>query len=430
MISTFPQICKSSSQLLTRTGAAALSLAIVFALVIIAAPATQAQSFSVLYTFTYGANAGYLWAGLTEDTAGNFYGTTNDGGSAGYGSVFKLERSGSGWVFTTLYSFAGGDDGAYPESRVVLAPDGSLYGTTANGGGSGCFDGFGCGTVFHLTASSAAPNPRLAPWNETVVYRFSGSDGGNPEGDLTFDQSGNIYGTTQYGGSTNNGAIYELTPAGEGWTEAVLYSAQDSGNCAIPYGGVVMDRSGNLYGVFSGGPGTGGAVYQLSPSQSGWTEQTLQTFSLGGSGGSLPRGGLTFDSFGNLYGSTAAYGVNGGGTVFELTPANGGWTFNTLYNLPGTSWGPLAELVLDSAGNLYGTTYGGGTYNNGTAFKLTTANGGWTYSVLHNFRGGWDGGGPQSNLVFDSTGNLYGTTSWSVGPTPYPTTGNIFEITP
>ncbi|MGA2902230.1 MAG: choice-of-anchor tandem repeat GloVer-containing protein [Candidatus Korobacteraceae bacterium] len=380
------------------------------------------QAYQVIHNFTGGADGAYGYVGLTPDRAGNFYGTAWAGGTYGYGTVFKLNHSGSGWVLTTLYSFAGGNDGATPWGRLALAQDGTLYGTTAYGGGS-C----GCGTVFHLTPPPTAPRTALTMWNETVIHRFTGSDGEMPLADLTFDPSGNIYGTTFVGGSTGNGVVYQLTPSGGSWTETVLYSAQNNGDGRLALGGVVIDRSGDLYSVFAlGGPYGYGAVYQLSPSGSGWTERTIYGFT-GGSDGAQPMGGLILDSAGNLYGETTGRGNGGGGTLFELSPAGDGWTFYMLYGLSGSyGGGPSEKPILDAAGNLYDTAYGDGAYGWGSVFKLTPSYGGWTYTALHDFTGGSDGGTPSCTPAFDAAGNLYGTTR-AGGAYGY---GVLFEITP
>ena len=204
-----------------------------------------------------------------------------------------------------------------------------------------------------------------------------------------------MYGATWSG--ADSGVIYELTPSGSGWTETVLYTP---GNGApYPWSGVVFDQFGNLYGVlYWGGSYTLGAVYQLSPSGSGWAEQTLHDFT-GASDGWGPSGVIT-DAAGNLYGATLSFD-NGPGTVFELTPASGGGSsFSTIYNFPaGGAAGPWTNLVMDSAGNLYGTTYGDGANNVGSVFKLTPSNGGWTYTSLHDFTGS-DGAWPESNVSF------------------------------
>lgn len=340
---------KTPPQHFARTGVVALSLVIVLGVAIVATPAARAQTYTVIHAFTGGADGAYGYVGLTPDRAGNFVGTAWAGGTYGYGTVFKLSHSGAGWVLTTLYSFAGGNDGATPWGRLVIAEDGSLYGTTAYGGGS-C----DCGTIFHLRPPPTAPRTAMAPWDETVIHRFTGSDGQMPLADLTFDPSGNIYGTTFYGGSTGNGVVYELTPSGDSWTETVLYSAKNNGDGRLALGGVVFDKSRNLYSVFAlGGPHGYGAVYELSPSGSGWTEKTVHGFT-DGSDGAQPMGGLILDSSGNLYGETFGGGAGGGGTVFQLSPTDDGWTFETLYGLSGgygedqprsRLWMPLATCT-------------------------------------------------------------------------------------
>ncbi len=411
---------KQSSTLVARMNVPWLSLALAF-VAIAATPAAQAQpAFTVLHSFTGAGDGGNPITGLTIDAAANLYGTTFNGG-AGYGTVFRLRHSNSGWVLTPLYRFAGSNDGAYPYGRVTLAHDGTLYGTTEAGGlGDN-------GTIFHLKPGPVAPRNALAPWSESVLYRFTGgSDGAKPQGDLFIDESGNIYGAASSGG-TGGGVVYELTPSGGAWTQAVLYTAQDSTG-TLPWGGVVSDSAGNLYGVFEdNGPNGFGAVYQLSPSGSGWTEQTIQGFTYTGNDGGYPYGGLILDSSGNLYGTTTSGGSGGGGTAFQLTPANGGWVFNALYGFSGSSFtGPKDKLVMDAAGNLYGTTYSEGAFGSGSVFELTPSNGGWTYTSLHDFTGGSDGGLPISSLVFDSSGNLYGTAQ-SGGASGY---GVVFQITP
>jgi len=418
----------SSEKILThlaRTAAAILALALVFTLAIFAAPAAQAQTFQVLHEFTGGADgAEPFYAGLTIDAAGNLYGTTYYGGGGpgwGYGTVFELKHSGSAWIFTSLYRFADGNAGTNPAGRVALAQDGTLYGTTVECQ-TDCY-----GTVFHLRPPAQAPKSAMAPWDMTVLYRFHGSDGAYPQGDLTFDRSGSVYGTTTDGGG-GQGAIYELTPSGDSWTEAVLYSPQDYGRDGrLPYGGVVFDPTGNLYGTFSeSGPYGSGTVYQLSPSESGWTERTIHAFTgLLNGGGSGPLDGLILDQFGNLYGTTNGF-QGGGCTVYELTPSDNSWGFDKLYDWK--IWGnggPISKLARDAAGNLYGTTYAGGAFGCGSIFKLTPSDGGWTYTSLHEFTDS-DGCGSMGTLVFDSNGNLYGTTAG--GGAYY--WGVVFEITP
>ena len=208
--------CKRQSQSFIRENSlaatAALAMAIGFALIFTLAQSAQAQTYQVIYNFTGGQDGAYPEAGLTE-RGGKLYGTAYQGGSFNRGTVFKLAPNGSGWVFSTLYSFTGHADGSAPIARVVFGRDGTLYGTTEFGGHN-C--GVGCGTVFHLRPPATFCRTVLCPWTETVLYQFSGfGDGANPGyGDLTFDQAGNIYGTTFFGGVNAQGVVYELTPSG------------------------------------------------------------------------------------------------------------------------------------------------------------------------------------------------------------------------
>jgi len=387
-------------------GSALTVLAIAFLLVVVATPA-QAQTFNVLHTFTGGQDGEYPTAGVTLDKAGNLYGTADEGGGTGNGTVYKLTHKGSGWTFNPLYAFAGGSDGAYPGARVIFGPNGTLYGPTSGGGTSSQ------GTVFNLRPSLTVCKTTLCPWTETVVYRFAGNpDGAYPGyGDLLFDRAGNIYGTTLEGGNSNVGTVYELTPSGSAWTESVLYSF--SGNDgSYPESGLVPDNAGNLYGTTYGGGLGGGTVYELTPSGSGWTEKVLYNFRTGTDGGA-PIAGLIFDPSGNLYGATTDGGPGGAGTVFKLTPSGGSWTYSLLYSFAALSQcGPWATLVMDGAGNLYGTTLCAPEHGFGSVFELTPSGPPWTYTSLHDFTGGTDGGRPISNVVIDPvSGNLYGTTS-------------------
>src|SRR5271157_4784768 len=192
----------------SRRGAptAGLVLAIVFVLAAVATQSAQAQTYTVIHNFTGGADGAYPVAGLTMDRAGNLYGTTSGGGASGNGTVFRLSYKGSGWVLNPLYRFAAGNDGLDPRTRVVIGPDGSLYGTTSAGGGTACNFGYGlgCGTVFNLKPSAKACTSALCSWTEIVLYRFSGTDGALPLGDVVFDQAGNLYGTTAFGGGVGN----------------------------------------------------------------------------------------------------------------------------------------------------------------------------------------------------------------------------------
>ena len=414
-----------------RPAVAALALAFVLGLIMVVAPSAQAQTFNVLHNFTGGGDGASPGAGLTMDRGGNFFGTTENGGASGpngYGTVFKLTHKGSGWALASLYSFAGADDGASPGARVIVGSNGTLYGTTSYGGGNGC-GGNGCGTVFNLRPPLSAPINVLSSWTETVLYRFTGgADGALPVGDLVFDQSGNIYGTTADGGSSQEGTVFELTPSDGNWTESVLWSFTGGNDGGKPAGSVIFDSAGNLYGATQTGGAHGyGSVFQLAPAGSGWTQNTLYSFQ-NGSDGANPVGGLIFDPSGNLYGTTTSKGAGRGGTVFELVPQlNGTWALTVLYACAGQAGGgPQASLTIDDAGNLYGTTYKDGAYGSGSAFRLTPSNGSWVYTDLHDFTLGSDGAQPIGNLVLDADGNLYGT-AFAAGGFGY---GVVFEITP
>ncbi len=327
MSSTSLRVCKGSSQLLTRTGVTALSLAITLALAIIATPTAQAQTFNLLYTFTGGADGGGPQPGLTMDGAGNFYGANGSVGllassDCRIGSVYHFWNANSGWVLNPLYDFQGPPDGCIPSGRVALAQDGTLYGVTNQGGNGSCQ--FGCGTAYHLTPAPSV----FASWNETVIHNFVISEGWYPQGDLAFDAAGNLYGTAAVGGPLNNGLVYQLARSEDNWAYTVLHSFQGSPDGEAPSAGVVLDASGNIYGITQqGGIGVGGTIYQLSQSGSTWTEQTVYSFTY--SSGCVPVGGLIIDSSGNLYGTTTACGANGAGTVFKFIPASRTLNYST-----------------------------------------------------------------------------------------------------
>ena len=400
------------------------TLAMMLALVAAVALPARGQTYQVIHTFQIGDGATPA-AGLTMDAAGRLYGTTASGGAHRFGTVFKLARAGSGWTLSTLYSFKGDNDGAAPAGRVSFGSDGALYGTTYEGGGNGC-NAVGCGTVFKLKPSPSACKTALCPWNETILHAFNQSDGNFPLGDLLFDASGNIYGVTSQGGVPNlGGVVYELTPSGGGWTQSILYSF--GGSLLYPSAGVIFDKAGNLYGTLLGSGD--GHVFQLAPATSGWVYNEVYAL-LGGGEGGLPEAGLIFDDAGSLYGASTSYGGGGGGTVFKLTPSNGGWTLSILYSFVGV-WGnvdgPIANLVTDKSGNLYGTTYADGAYGMGSVFKLIPRGSGWSYTSLHDFTGGADGANPKSNVIFDANGNLYGTASTGGNQC---SCGVVWEITP
>jgi uncharacterized repeat protein (TIGR03803 family) len=412
-----------------------ISILIVLALTAVSTQSAQAQSFVALHEFTGGQDGSVPVAGLAMDRAGNLYGTT-EGGGGGQGTVFKMTHKAGGWLFSPLYGFTGGNDGGNPEAAVTIGPNGSIYGTTSNGG-TGLCGGHGCGTVFNLRPAQHASPKVFAPWSETVLYSFAGgSDGAFPSfGSLVFDQEGNIYGTTEGGGGSGCdgygcGTVFRLAPsAGGQWTESVLYSFTGGSDGAFSVGSVIFDKAGNLYGTTASGGTYGcGTVFQLTPIGSDWTENTLYAFNPSVGDGCNSSAGLIFDAVGNLYGTSENGGVQGGGTAFELTPhSNGSWTETVLYAFTsGLGYGgPSGGLTMDAVGNLYGTTQGGGL-GIGAVFKLTPSNGNWAYTSLHDFINLDDGEFPIGNVTLDASGNVYGTASQGgeYG------SGVVWEITP
>jgi uncharacterized repeat protein (TIGR03803 family) len=391
-----------------------LAFALVFGLGAFATLQAQAQTFSVIYNFGTGGNNGGLnpVAGLVMDAAGNLYGTTSIGGSSGDGVVFKMTESGAE---TILYTFAGGTDGANPEAGLLMDSAGNLYGTTYAGGTNGV------GTVFKVTQSG----------QETVLYNFAGgaTDGANPQSNLIIDEAGNFYGTTFAGGEYGAGTVFRLSTTGK---ESVLYSFGNGTDGANPVAGVTRDAKGYLYGTTSaGGTSSYGTVFQLIPVVANGSkygrEIILHNFTHQNDG-DVPYAGLVFDHAGNLYGAATGGGVNSGGTIFELSPSDEGWSFNVLYSLPG--WdisGPFANLFLDASGNIWGTTHCDGTYEAGTVYKLTNSGGTWNYTSIYVFTGENDGSYVYSTLVFDAQGNLYGTTKTGGDAFGF---GVVFKITP
>jgi uncharacterized repeat protein (TIGR03803 family) len=357
---------------------------------------------------------------LVFDTAGNLYGTTADGGADDVGIVFELSPLPSGiWTEKVLHSFSKhGGDGQNPNTALIFDSAGNLYGTTGNGGTDSE------GTVFELSP----PVPPATQWTEKVLYSFlsSNNDGQDPVASLVSDSAGNLYGVTLSGGTYAVGTAFELSPATGGtWTETIIHNFANvaNGDGSNPRSNLIFDSAGNLYGVtLLGGVNLGGTVFELSPAGGGaWNETILWSFGDNSTDGGLPVGALTFDSAGNLYGTTADGGPTGGGSAYELSPSSGGsWTETILHFFEAKSttdgYTPFSRLTFDSAGNLYGTTFSGGQAacksNNGcgTVFELTPTDGSWTEKVVHYFTlDGAAGYSPSCSLIMDSSGNLYGT---------------------
>jgi uncharacterized repeat protein (TIGR03803 family) len=382
---------------------AAMALAMVL---ILASAAWAGPKYKVLHAFGAGKDGAGLWGSLLLNQKGKVYGTTTAGGSFGGGIVFELTpKATGGWTETILHNFDG-NDGDGSNGALVFDPTGNLYGTTSFGGA------FGYGTAFELSHGRDT-------WTENVLFSFPQPPTGYgccPYAGLIIDEVGNLYGTA--------GTAFELTLGSKGWTATVLHNFTGRhGDGSGPYAGVILDAAGNLYGTTErGGTGAAGTVYQLRHTPSGWKESVLHDFPSFHNDGQVPGvGALVSDDSGNLYGTTDQGGSNscvdvGCGTVFKLTAgSNGHWNETILYNFAGNAKGsgPGGGVVRDGAGNLYGTTVYGGTTSCdcGVVYKLApNSKGKWEYTVLHRFTG-YDGAQPDANLILDSKGNLYGTTA-------------------
>ena len=400
----------------------AFVLTAIFAAMILSAPAAQAQTVTVLHSFTSHADGSTPVAGVTLDRAGNFYGTTNGVESDSPSTVYKMTHAAGGWILSTLYTFSHPNDPSQVDAPVVIGPDGALYGTSYSGGQ------FNLGSVFSLRPPATVCKSVSCPWTLTTLHDFDGLDGTHPgNGNLVFDAAGNIYGTTSAGGGHSRGTVFKLTRSGGSWTESVLYSFTGGDDGATPMGGVASDNAGNLYGTTNaGGANSHGTVYELSPYGGGWADTTLYTFTDGDDGGN-PIGGVAIDAQGDLYGTTSvALAGHGAGTVWELVPSNGNWTFTLLHSFSGPAYpGPSATPTLDTDGNVYGTsTYTGRGSGFGEVFKLTPGDGGWTYTAYE--FDGVDLRNPECSVAVDANGNLYGTTI--LGGTE--NWGAVWEITP
>jgi uncharacterized repeat protein (TIGR03803 family) len=409
---------------------AAVSLwVLVGALTVATTRPVQAQTYQVIHNFGGLVDGAKPVAGVTIDQAGNLFGTTYGGGAhgglQGYGVVYKLALRGSSWLLTPLYNFEAGQDGAYPTAPPVIASNGVLYGNTRGGAGTRCNEGIGCGTLYELQPPAGICGRVQCYWNESVLYRFTGStDGGNPVGTLTLDASGNMYGATNAGGDTGSGVAFKLARSGGTWTQNVIYSFDTPSDGLQPVSTLTFDASGNLLGVAgSGGAHNFGTIFKLTEGGLGWSISNIFDFddTLYGAGD------LLRDSDGNFFGAAGAGGEFGHGAVFELSPADGGWNLQVIYSFEQGGIGPSGGLAMDVTGNLYGTTLYQGDFHDGTVFKLSPSNGSWTYTDLHDFSGGADDGcNPYGGVSLDRNGNLFGTT-YNCGASD---NGVVWEVAP
>jgi uncharacterized repeat protein (TIGR03803 family) len=369
----------------------------------------QAQTFTTLYTFPGGAEAGLPSGGLILDGQGNLYGTTRET-QLNLGTVFQVSPALG--TLNTIYTFLGNGDGSDPYANLSFDGPGNLYGTTTD------FDSAYFGTVFELSPNGSGG------WQKTTILQFDGLDGLHPTSGLVIDRTGNVYGTTPNGGSGNFGLVFELSPGASGWTETVLHHF---GGVFRPQGGLVFDPQGNLYGTANGGGPSGcGGVFELTPSSGNWNMKVLHAFRCG-SDGANPEGTLAFDNMGRIFGTTNQGGAFKQGEVYMLTPRAGkGWQNRVIHSFNGADGAfPTAGVTLDAAGNIYGATLNGGVMGFGVVYKLTaTSSTSWTHSILHAFTGP-DGEYP-SPLLLDGVGDLFGTTTEGGAGN----VGTVFEITP
>jgi uncharacterized repeat protein (TIGR03803 family) len=400
-----------------------LSTSFLFANAITSIAATE----MVLHNFTgpVGNEGSYPIGDLVRDTFGNLYGTTRYGGANGAGVVFEIMNGNGSWSEKTIYAFTGGRDGDWPMSGVILDPNGNLYGTTYGGGASGA------GTVFMLASNGKGD------WKETVLYSFAGgTDGANPLAGLEFDQSGDLYGTTYYGGANGVGTVFRLSLASGISTETVLHSFGWAGkDGAFPDSALLIDKAGDLFGTTQyGGSGNCahgasgcGVVFSITHSRDfrRWTEKILHRFS--GRDGSSPMTRLAMGPYGYMYGTTNYGGIYDLGVAFAIKHTPKGWVETVLHDFGGPGDGAFvrAGLTIDAAKNLYGTTQGNAS-GNGTVYRLKYANGHWTETVLYSFGNYPDGSQPLGGVIVDSTGNLYGTTDLGGSANE----GTVFEIAP
>jgi uncharacterized repeat protein (TIGR03803 family) len=391
-----------TSQICLGATSAALTLLVGLVVGLVATQAAQAQTYSVLYNFAGPPDGQFSYTGLVSDPQGNLYGTTSEGGAFNFGTVFKV----SGTTETLLYSFTGKADGASPLAPLVRDAAGNLYGTTNAGGASGF------GTVFKVKPNGS----------ETVLHSFAGgtTDGCNPYGGLLRDKVGNLYGTTNKCGASNEGTVFKVNTSHK---ETVLHSftggTTDGG---YPYlTSLLMDVKGNLYGVGQNGGTVGvGVVYKLSKSGK---FTVLYSFTAGTHDGCYPYGSPAMDKAGNLYGTTNGCGASSLGTVWKLSKNGVETVLHSFTRSTTDGESPFAGVILDAHGNLYGDTLEGGTLGVGIVYKVSKTG---VFTLLYSFNG-TTGHYPYGGLLRDAAGNLY-STAFTGGSSGY--AGVVWKLTP
>ena len=395
---------------------------------VFAQPALAAKQQNV-YSFAAGNDGGFPRGGVIADAKGNLYGTTSSNGAGHSGVVYELVHQPDGsYSQTTLYAFTGGDDGGNPQAGLLRDAKGHLFGTTYAGGASGQ------GVVFELIP----PKKGSDTWTQKVLWTFSGgADGGQPTCSLINDNVGNLYGTTDWGGTGVVGTVFKLSPPAAGqkaWTQTVLYNFTGNADGGEPYGRMLLGADGNLYGTTAGfGEFDYGNVFKLTANGTGgWDFSVLHSFA-GGSDGEVPRDGLIQGPDGTLYGATAGFALSYG-NVFSIQPDGSNYT--VLWQVAGaqgfTGNGPWRALSMDAAGVLYGATYADGMSANGEVFSLKppkAGQGAWTAKVLYAFPGGTDGEMAYTDVLVDKKGHLFGTTTGVAGQFGF-FPGTVWRIKP
>jgi uncharacterized repeat protein (TIGR03803 family) len=385
-----------------------------FVTTLILAICSWASTEAVLYSLcskTSCADGALPYSALVADSLGNLYGTTYQYGSNSsfpYGVVFELKHSGTGWTYIVLHNFAGGPtDGSYPRAPLVFDKAGNLYGTTYQGGAKNY------GTVFVMKHSGSK-------WTESLIHSFlstSTTDGYYPYAGLTFDAKGNIYGTTQFGGHSGQGTVFLLTPSNGKWTYRLIHNFAGGSDGAQPLGPITVGANGYYYGTtyYGGKTYNEGTVFRLFEARGVWIGQIVYAFS-GGAGGDYPDSGLAMDASGNFYGTTYYGGANNLGTVYKLkAQQNNKFTQSVIKSFggpPSDGEYPYYDsgVVLDTKGNIYGTTYAGGANSLGAVFELKPSGGGYKETLLHSFSSTADGYYPYGGVILFK-GNVFGTTA-------------------
>jgi uncharacterized repeat protein (TIGR03803 family) len=406
-----------------------LAMVTVVMAAIFVSPIARAQTYQVLHRFAGDTDGMIPFGGLTRDSAGNLYGTTISGGAGTGGTIFKITPAGQK---TTLHSFNYPEDGGGPAAGLVQDAAGNFYGTTFLNDHENCgsMPGDRCGTVFKLSKSGQL----------TTLYTFNGPRGDAPRARLLLDRTNNLYGTTGWGGKSRClmdqglpytcGLVFKLTKGTSvPWKQTVLHNFNAGSDGWHPFGALIADAAGNIYGTSrssdlrcDNGPSDAcGTVFKLSRDRGRWKFTLFHVFK-GGPDGGDPVGGVIVDSAGNLYGTTSKGGSGGLGTIFKLDPSGNKTILHSFGGPDGAT--PNATLVRDNSGNLFGTTREGGTSKVGTVFRLDPSG---NLTVLHSFQGGTDGAYPEdADLVADESGSYYGTTSRG----GIQERGTVFKITP